>query len=117
MNADDTYLRNITFHHCTGNYASFYGTNMKQVVFDECVLSGSDFSSATLSKINFGQSNIDKAQFLTTKLEGIDLSSCSFQSIAVTVECLSGCIISPEQAAIFAKALGLIVKDPYSEQG
>ncbi len=54
---------------------------------------------------------MDQAQLSGTKLDGIDLSDCEFDGLGVTLEDLKGCTISREQAYIFAKMFGLIVKE------
>ncbi|MBY0134323.1 hypothetical protein H0177_29410 [Bacillus cereus] len=44
-------------------------------------------------------------------LKGVDLSTCLFDNITISLGKLQGCIISTEQAIGFSKLLGVIVKD------
>lgn len=62
-----------------------------------------------ISSIIFEETNLDQTQFSQTKLGGIDLSSCDFESLGASLEDLQGCIISPMQAAVFASLFGLVV--------
>ncbi|WP_260982253.1 hypothetical protein [Paenibacillus sp. 32O-W] len=54
---------------------------------------------------------MDQAQLSGTRLNGIDLSDCQFNGLGVGVEDLQGCIITREQAYLFASLFGLIVKE------
>ena len=49
--------------------------------------------------------------FAGTPLKGIDISSSTYQSLSVSLEDLTGCEVSPEQAIGFAAMLGLKIKE------
>ncbi len=85
--------------------------NFKQIVFQECSLLSADFYESTLQKVYFDNCQLDRAQFTGVKLAGIDLSSCEFTSLGVSIEDLRGCIISRGQASVFVSLFGLILKE------
>lgn len=104
-------LRNIRFTHCLADYSTFRFANLKQVAMENSSFTQADFYSATLNKVRLHEINIDKAQFSSTPLRDIDISTCEFHNLGITLEDLQGCIISPPQAILFTKIFGLVVKD------
>ena len=104
-------LRNVRFTDCQADYASFRFGSFKQVVISGSSLNHSDFYRVELAKTEFDEVKLDKAQFSGTRLAGIDLSTCDFHNLGVTVEDLKGCIIAPAQAILFSRIFGLVVKD------
>ncbi|RTE08902.1 pentapeptide repeat-containing protein [Paenibacillus whitsoniae] len=111
MNLSDATIRNTGFYNCLGDYLTLRMANLKQVLFHQCSLIGADFYEATVQKIALEDCKLDQAQLSGVKLEGIDLSTNSFARLGVNVENLRGCIISREQAAVFANLIGLQLKD------
>lgn len=111
INLSGTTLRNILFDNCLADYAAFRFANIKQVIIQDSFLSKADFSYCKLQKFEFSRCTIDQVQFSGTELNGIDLSDCSFSGLGVFVENLKGCIISREQAYIFANLFGLIINE------
>ncbi|GIP37158.1 hypothetical protein J31TS4_04380 [Paenibacillus sp. J31TS4] len=103
-------LRNVTFTDCLAPYANFRFSDLKQVRFDGCSLEQADFTSCEWAKLELKRTRLEGAQLSRTKLEGIDLRDCEFTSIGVTPHEVSGCIIAPEQAASFARLLGVVIK-------
>jgi len=109
INLTDATLRNVLFEHCLADYATFRLSNSKAVVFAASSLLGSDFCFCTFNKVELHGVELDQAQFTATKLKGVDLSDSQFGSLGVDVDQIKGCIISREQAYVFAGLLGLIV--------
>lgn len=110
-NLSGSALRNVLFDRCLANYVAFGFSNCKQTRFNNSSLINADFYESKFNNVEFEQCNINKSNFAGTKLKGIDLSSCSFENLVITFEILEGCIVSPEQAIGFSKALGLIIKE------
>ena len=50
-------------------------------------------------------------QISQTALKGIDLSSNTYEQLTVSLEKLTECTVSTEQAIGFAKSLGLVIKE------
>ncbi|WP_449591360.1 pentapeptide repeat-containing protein [Paenibacillus roseipurpureus] len=71
----------------------------------------SDFYEATLQKVYYDECQLDQSQFTGAKLEGIDLSTCEFTSLGVSIEDLRGCIISRAQASVFVSLFGITLKE------
>lgn len=57
-----------------------------------------------VTKVNFY-----KGEFLNTKLEGLDLSDCDIQEIAVSPNDIAGVIVNEEQALMLVSLLGIII--------
>ncbi|MGV7001957.1 hypothetical protein ACWA2C_25180 [Priestia megaterium] len=60
--------------------------------------------------MNFSYCDINGVDFTQTILKGIDISTCTYEQLNVTLESLRGCEVSPNQAIGFSKLLGLNVK-------
>lgn len=104
-------LRNVLFHNCSADFATFRFANCKQVKFEHSSLCNADFYRSELTKVELCESNLDQAQMSGTKLAGIDLSTCRFNGLGATLEDLQGCMISPEQAVVLSRTFGLIIKE------
>jgi len=104
-------IRNVLINNALADYASLRVSNTKQLVIQDSSLSRADFCFAKLQKTELTRCNIDQAQFSGTPLGGMDLSDCEFNGLSVNVEDLKGCIISREQAYVFAALFGLVVKE------
>ena len=61
--------------------------------------------------MEFDSCELDGANFTETSLATIDLSSCTYEQVTVSVDKLAGCTVSTEQALGFAKSLGLVIKE------
>lgn len=92
-------------------YANFNFSGMKEVEFAGCNLEDSDFYECDFKQVRFEKCKLDDSNFSETDLDGIDLSTNTYERIEVTVPKIAGCIVSTEQALGFARALGLTVRD------
>ncbi|MFF2091494.1 pentapeptide repeat-containing protein [Paenibacillus sp. NPDC058174] len=110
MDISSGMLRNATFIDCYAEYAVFRMINAKRVKLQGGTFAYGDFFNSNLTEFYLEETKLDQAQFSQTKLSGIDLSSCEFDSLGATLPELRGCIISPLQAAAFAGQLGMVVK-------
>ncbi|WLD94599.1 pentapeptide repeat-containing protein [Alkalihalobacillus sp. AL-G] len=111
MNLAGSALRNISLDGCIGNMAAFGYSDCKNVQFRNSSLCNSDFFESKFKNVVFEQCDINGANLSGTVLKGIDLSSCTFEKLVVSIENLEGCIITSDQAVGFAKALGLVTND------
>ncbi|SDS36293.1 Uncharacterized protein YjbI, contains pentapeptide repeats [Paenibacillaceae bacterium GAS479] len=110
IDLSDATLRNVLFEDCLLDYANLRASTAKHVVYVESSMNRSDFCMSKLAKTEFHRCKLHGAQ-LGTELRGIDLSDCEFNGLAVKPEDLKGCIISREQAFIFASIFGLVLKE------
>lgn len=60
--------------------------------------------------MKFYECDINDVDFTATALKGIDISTCTFDNLTVSLDSLNGCEVSSEQAIGFAMLLGLKVK-------
>lgn len=111
IHLSESTLQNVQFSDCNCSFANLRFTKMKQVHFYENKMNHIDMYNSNVDKIYFTNCDLDQAQLSGTNLKGIDLSKSFFTSIGVNLEDIKGCIISPEQASIFAKQMGLIIKE------
>ncbi|WP_257348741.1 pentapeptide repeat-containing protein [Pseudalkalibacillus decolorationis] len=111
MNLSGSTLRNVLFDECIGKLAAFGYSDCKNVKFQASYLCNADFYEAKFKNVAFDQCDLNEANLSGTILKGIDLSTCSFEKLTISIEKLEGCIISNEQAIGFAKALGLVIKE------
>lgn len=109
MDLSGSTLRNVVFDTCYADYVVLRFANAKLVKLMNSSFAKADFFNMNISSIIFEEINLDQTQFSQTKLAGIDLSSCEFESLVASLEDLQGCIISPMQAAVFASLFGLVV--------
>ena len=58
----------------------------------------------------FASISLNAQTSVKTALKAIDISSCRFERISVTLEDLKGAVVSEEQALDFVVMLGLIIK-------
>ncbi|MGN7455943.1 pentapeptide repeat-containing protein [Paenibacillus pasadenensis] len=103
-------LRNVLVEDCQLDYANLRAADLKGVVFADSSLNRADFCMAKLAKTEFHRCKLDGA-LLGTPLRGIDLSDSEFTGLSCNPDDLRGCIISREQAFIFAALFGMVLKD------
>ncbi|MCY9110007.1 pentapeptide repeat-containing protein [Bacillus atrophaeus] len=109
INLAEATMRNVLFSQCPANFSSFLFSNMKQVRFDQCSLLQCECNDAVLQHTHFDSCDLEGANFIGTSLQKMDLSSCRFEQIHVSLEKLKGCKITPQQATVFARALGAVI--------
>ncbi len=106
------YLKNVSFENCILNLSSFIEPKLSQVVFDHSSLQSANFYECRLHMVAFRQCELNDIDLTQTSLDGVDISTCSFEQINLdTAENLKGCTVSPEQAIVFATMLGLKIRD------
>ncbi|WP_141499625.1 pentapeptide repeat-containing protein [Paenibacillus luteus] len=104
-------LRNVRFDQCIADYAVLRFGNAKGVKLEKSSFAKGDLSNMTISNFYLTEVNIDQVQLSQTKLGGIDISTCEFNGLGVSLEDLRRCVISPAQAITFATIFGLVVND------
>ncbi|MGE9878193.1 MULTISPECIES: pentapeptide repeat-containing protein [Bacillus amyloliquefaciens group] len=109
LNLADSAMRHVRFEDCLANYSSFSYSNMKHVRFDTCALTESEWNDAVLEYTDLDVCDLNGANFIGTSLFNMDISTCTFDHLHVSLEKLKGCRISPSHAITFAEALGAIV--------
>jgi uncharacterized protein YjbI with pentapeptide repeats len=59
----------------------------------------------------FATCDLNESNFEGTKLSGVDISTCTFNQLNVSIADLGGCVVSEEQAIGFARLIGLEIKE------
>lgn len=111
INLTEASLGNVLFEGCHANLSSFGFAKLKQVKFAACTLNNADFYDCEFQKVGFEQCELSEASFVNTTLKGIDLSTCTFSQLQVSLDNLTGCVITADQAVGFAQLLGLEIKE------
>lgn len=100
-------IRHTLFKDCVLNYATFGFSLCNTSRFESSLMRYADFYEAELKQTEFDGCDMNDVNFVETSLNGVDLSSNSFENIQVTMEKLAGCKVSEPQALAFARQLGL----------
>ncbi|QPC45873.1 pentapeptide repeat-containing protein [Mangrovibacillus cuniculi] len=111
VNLSGCVIRNGRFDQSRMKLASFGFSNFKMVRMQDCALDEADFYELRHEHFSIDACTLHSANFGGVVLKDFDLSTCSFERIIVSIEKIAGCIISPEQAVGFVKAIGMVVKE------
>ena len=111
INMTEASLRNVVLNNCNASYAVLRYFKCSNSAFDNTSFTEADIYAATLANVSFAGCNLDRVQFSATKLAGIDLSTCHFYQLALTLNDLRGCIIAPAQAITLAAIFGVVIKE------
>jgi len=85
------------------------GATLRGCWFDGCDLRESELEECELDGVVFRDCDLRGARLLRTRLGNVDFRGSRLDGMAVSPECARGAIIGPEQANVFAAALGLRV--------
>lgn len=77
----DNFLLSLHFEDCIVNFSSFYGLQLKGIIFKGCKLEQVDFAETDLKNSSFKNCDLSGANFGNTNLEGSDLHSATNFSI------------------------------------
>jgi uncharacterized protein YjbI with pentapeptide repeats len=79
---------------------------MKNVVFDDCILTDADFQECEMENMKFYNCDLTGASFLGAKLKNVDLRGSKIEKIKLDPAQFKGIIIEPSQAAYLIGATG-----------
>ncbi|MEL6797511.1 MAG: pentapeptide repeat-containing protein [Planctomycetota bacterium] len=103
-------LRDIRCTDCQISLARAFGTTLERCWFENCDLRECDFDEATLAGVVFRNCDLRQARFASSKLGQTDVRGSRVEGIVVHPDLLRGAMIAPEQADVFAAAMGLRVE-------
>lgn len=103
-------IRHTTFEGCLLDFSTFGFSDIKNTRFSSSSLRQTEFYECKTKHLFFEDNQMEQANLAGTNLNGVDLSTNTFESLTVSRDQLEGCIISEEQAVGFVKMLGMIVK-------
>ena len=109
-NFAESYLRDCRFTDCVADFTSFSQTNLNATAFETCRLTEAEFYHSRWKDLTLQHCELTRSNWSATKLAQLDFSSNQFDAIAVSQEQLKGAIVTPEQALVFARGLGLVIK-------
>ena len=110
----DGALKDVAFHECRMDLATFRFTSFKDVAFTDCNLSRADFTNADLRGAQFTGCDLTGAQFAQADCAGTRFVRCDLSGIG-SVANLRGATLSGHDLAtlstVFAGALGIAIED------
>jgi len=95
---------------CRLDYANFSEASLHGVRMEQAALGESVWLSAKLDGAAWDSCRLDGANLSGTLLRGMDLTTDSLEGLLLGGEELRGAVVTPYQAAGFARLLGLTVK-------
>lgn len=101
----------VLFENGEAQYSDFSLSRTNHVAFHQMDLTESNFFDCHFKQTFFVRNLLHRASFIETNLANIDLSTNQYDTIEVTIEKLSNCIVSERQAIGFAKLLGLHITE------
>ncbi len=108
-NFAESHLRDCVFEDCLADFASFSSATLKVVTFDNCQLNEAEFFELNWQHTRVTNSQLTGSNWFHVKLKGLDLSTDTFDRIALSQESLPGLIVNQEQALVVAMGLGLVI--------
>lgn len=95
---------------CQIGLARAFGTRLERCWFECCDLREADFEEAQLKGVVFRGCDLRQARFASSRLGETDFRGSRVDGLVVNPDLLRGAVIAPEQADIFAAAMGLRVE-------
>jgi uncharacterized protein YjbI with pentapeptide repeats len=110
----EAHLSDLTINGCRADLASFAGSRLERVTFEDCVLAQSDFLDAVLDSVRFHRCDLRGVDLRGARLRHTELRGCELADIE-GVDSLRGAALEWEAivglAGTFAAALGVRVLD------
>lgn len=116
----DGVLRDVTLRGCRIDLSVFRATKFGPVLFEDCNLTGADFTGADLTGVEFTRCDLTGAQFSAATMDGARLTACTLSGIG-GVTSLSGATISTGDlitlSHTLAQALNITISDDHVSDG
>ncbi|GGJ90291.1 hypothetical protein GCM10010123_20120 [Pilimelia anulata] len=106
-------LRDVTIAECRVDLASFRFSSFSAVLFEDCVLTGADFTGAKLGGARFVGCDLTGARFPEAQLKGAEFSRCTLADIDGITNFAGAVIDSHDLIALsytLAGALGIQIR-------
>lgn len=100
----------INFEDCILNYSSFYGKNMKNGVFKNCMVQEVIFSEAKLLKANFQGADLRDSIYDNTDLTQANFEGAINYSIDLNLNKTKGAIFQLPEAMALLKSFDIVLK-------
>ncbi len=105
-------LRDAMIGGCDLRMVRAFGVRMTRCFLESCDLREAEFEESTLDRVVFRNCDLRGARLLRTPLRTVDLRGSRLDGIGLSPDQLAGAIITPEQADVFALAIGVKVRPP-----
>jgi len=102
-------LRDIRFFDCQIRLGRAFAARFERCWFERCDLREAEFEESKFDRITFRDCDLRSARLLRSPLGTTDFRGSRIDGLGVSPDQLAGAIIAPEQADIFAEAMGLRV--------
>jgi len=102
-------LRDVRFFDCQIRLGRAFAARFERCWFERCDLREAEFEESKFDRITFRDCDLRSARLLRTSLGTTDFRGSRIDGFGVSPDLLAGAIIAPEQADIFAEAMGLTI--------
>lgn len=104
--------KETTFNDVRADYSNFSESHLEKVQFITSQLKEASFQALTIKKgLTFTNCLLNQADFMDTKLNGIDFSTSDFDELLFTPTLLKGAKISSQQASSILAMMGVKISD------
>ncbi|GAB5496656.1 MAG: hypothetical protein Phyf2KO_17360 [Phycisphaerales bacterium] len=102
-------LRDLVCINCQIKLGRGFGARFERCWFESCDLRETEFEESRFERVAFRGCDLRQARLLRSPLRQVDFRGSRVEGIAVGPDELRGAVITPDQAEIFAAAMGLRV--------
>lgn len=92
-------------------YSNFNTSIFTKVEFNHCDLTSASFEEIEFKKLSFDTSNLIDSEWLGTKMQGLDVSTCQIANLFASKEDVAGLLIAASQALEFIAFLNIKIKE------
>ena len=103
-------LMNVSFENCSMDYANLVETKLDHVEWKNCRMRESSWASLR-AKQTFSMCDLTSAMIRGVPMKGMDMTTCSLDGISIDPADLRGMRVTPMQALMFSRMLGLEIVD------
>ena len=104
-------LMNVLFESCTADYFALSESKANRVAWQDCRLRESLWQDVKLKVASFERCDLTSAQLRYMPMEGLDMTTCTLDSIRIDPHDLRGMKVSASQGLMFCSLLGLKIDD------
>lgn len=102
-------LRDLVCINCQIKLGRAFGTKFERCRFENCDLREAEFEESRFERVTFRGCDLRQSRLLRSPLRHVDFRGSRVEGIAVGPDQLRGAVITPDQADVFAAAMGLRV--------
>lgn len=111
LDLSEELVKDVVFESCDFTLSNFSNIQFQNVIFKNCKFLDTRFFSCRFKEVEFLESMLDHIEVFRSPLTGVDLSTSTLVGGKFCVEDLKGAIVNSEQALVLAKLLGIVIAD------